>query len=400
MAIKKSDWIVLASSTSFCIFLFLMVDFFYSKQINKRQLVGRTEKAGISFQYENGFYDLNKSVSTKGSWGKNVGFDVFINNFGFRDKGLKANYSKNNPASILFLGDSFTWGGIGGWEDGYVYKVIKETGMNSINGGVFSWSPTPYLYQYKKVANSNLLKKNGLIVLAVDISDVKGEASIWTDDDRKPYPAMLNHKTDSISNLNSPFKNISLIFKKIINIPPKLNNLTCGTRFNLTAFVRKGLGTCPSSPEIQNSYRKIINLDISAFTWKSSDKLSNSFKPLGVKEGLEKVKRKSLEIGLEAKKNSHSVLLVSYPWPAQIALEQKEINWTNFLKEICIDMKNTCIGVADVTDSFLKKSKNNQSWYKTYYVNGDVHLNSKGNQVMSNIISPYVIEYFDKKNKL
>ena len=31
--------------------------------------------------------------------------------------------------------------------------------MISINGGVFSWSPTPYLYQYRKIANSNLLKK-------------------------------------------------------------------------------------------------------------------------------------------------------------------------------------------------------------------------------------------------
>ena len=399
MRLNKSDLIALTSSTAFCVFLFLIFDFFYSKQINKQQLAGRTEETAFIKKYDNGFYDLNKSVSFKGSWGKNTGFDVFINNFGFRDKSLKANYSKDNPASILFLGDSFTWGGIGVWEDGYVSKVIKDTGFNSINGGVFSWSPTPYLYQYKKIANSNLLKKNGLIVLAVDISDVQDEASSWTDDDIKPYPAKINHQTDSNSSLNNQSREIIVILNKITNAPSRLNHLTCGPKFNLTAFARKAIGTCPSSSELRNSFKEIIKIDRSAFTWKTSDKLSFSYHPLGVKEGLEKVRRKSLEIGLEAKKNSHSVLLVSYPWPAQIALEQKEINWTDFLKDICIEMNYTCIGVADVTNEILKKSKNNTSWYEKYYINGDVHLNSEGNQIMSNIISPYVIEYFNKNKR-
>jgi len=229
---------------------------------------------------------------------------------------------------------------------------------------------------------------------------VQDEATTWTDDDIKPYPAKINHQKDFNSSLNNQHRNIiSKILNKITNASRRFNNLTCGPQFNLTAFARKTIGTCPSSSEMRNSFEEIIKIDRSAFTWKNSDKLSLSYEPLGVKEGLKKVRRKILEIGIEAKMNSHSVLLVSYPWPAQIALEQKEINWTDFLKNICIDMKDRCIGVADVTNEILKKSKDNPTWYEKYYVIDDVHLNSQGNQVMSNIISPYVIEYFKNNER-
>lgn len=204
----------------------------------------------------------------------------------------------------------------------------------------------------------------------------------------------LNVKNNSQSVINR----LSLkIFKKIINSPNTINYWTCRPEFNLTAHIRKALRTCPPSTAVRNSLEEIINIDRSAFTWKNKSLLSYGYFPLGVEEGLRKVRSKTIEIGLNAKKNDHKMLLVSYPWPAQIAYEQSKLNWTKFLGEICSQLKSTCIGTADVTNAIKKISKKDPNWYTNYYVNGDVHLNPNGNEVMSKVISFHVKNYFNKK---
>ena len=77
-------------SALFCIFFFIVFDLIYSKVINKKNFIGSDSK--LTKLFNNGFYDLSENYSNKGSWGNNIGFDIYINEYGFRDYSPQAKY--------------------------------------------------------------------------------------------------------------------------------------------------------------------------------------------------------------------------------------------------------------------------------------------------------------------
>ncbi len=133
--------------------IFNYFDGIYSKKIISEKLKGRIigKDDFPADELALGWYSLKKNFKGKGSWGPELNFDVISNQYGFRSKNPEAKYSKNKPADILFLGDSGTFGAMGPWEYNFVGQYSESTNSNIINGGLFSYSLTPYLYQYKKV---------------------------------------------------------------------------------------------------------------------------------------------------------------------------------------------------------------------------------------------------------
>ena len=64
------------------------------------------------------------------------------------------------------------------------------------------------------------------------------------------------------------------------------------------------------------------------------------------------------------------------------------------LKEICKEMVDNCIGIADVSKEIEYLSRKQKNWYSKYFIKGDIHLSEEGNRVMARIIKPFLIEFF------
>ena len=122
--------------------------------------------------------------------------------------------------------------------------------------------------------------------------------------------------------------------------------------------------------------------------------MKDYYYPHGVDGGLSKAKQKILQIGNLAKKNNHSILLVSYPWPAQLAFKKEEIDWSLYLKDICKEIGRNCIALADITKEMQLISKYDKKIYSKFFIEGDVHLSKKGNKIMAKFIQPYITKYF------
>lgn len=122
----------------------------------------------------NGFYELEENCVGKTAWG-GTRYDIFTDEYGFR-VGSQTKRDAPRLRSLLFLGDSFVFGINGGWQDTFVGMVESALPMDNVfNGGVTSYSPTPYLYTLTKTYKRHI--KPNVIISAVDISDVQDEAA-------------------------------------------------------------------------------------------------------------------------------------------------------------------------------------------------------------------------------
>ena len=80
--------------------------------------------------------------------------------------------------------------------------------------------------------------------------------------------------------------------------------------------------------------------------------------------------------------------LLIYPWPAQILYEESVFSWIEYVNRVCSLSK--CDGVINTIDIFKKFSQTHKDWYKELYVNGDIHFNKIGNEMISDAIIYYL----------
>ena len=132
----------------------------------------------------------------------------------------------------------------------------------------------------------------------------------------------------------------------------------------------------------------ILNTSRSAFTWSSfnnlniykateGDNLTRGYLPLGVEGGLIKIEKNLRALKDLIDENKGKLIIFTYPWPAQIAYADK-FNWINYVNNICIEI--SCNAFIDVIEEMREYSTENDNWYKELFINGDIHLNSFGNE--------------------
>ena len=127
---------------------------------------------------EAGWYEMKRSFRGRDFWGAAV-YPVRTDQYGFRvdeEGGEQA-----RPADVVFLGDSFTYGVNGPWRETYVGMFASASPLTVANAAIPGQSPTAYLYRYKQALAEAALKPRHTVVVGLDISDVRDEASVWMD---------------------------------------------------------------------------------------------------------------------------------------------------------------------------------------------------------------------------
>jgi hypothetical protein len=350
--------------------LFLTFDFFFGARILNMpdKVISLEEKPYL--RGTNGWYELKPNFKGYDQFGPRI-YPVETSAYGSR---INPGSVVNESYEIVFLGDSFVYGVNGPWDETFVGMFEGATKKKILNGGVGSYSPTAYLYQYRKFLDQGLLKRNHTIILALDISDVQDESGIWIDGDlskgqKNPTP---RYRDEHLKTKEQEFKEPTGLRKFIAE------------RFPLMRLIYRYFRQKIFYPQ-----RDLTNLPRSAFThvdWRYLD-TKEAFKPPhegyapgGVQGGLARIEKKLMEIANLAKEQDANLYILIYPWPAQLVQPDK-FSWPAFVDRVCI--KISCSGVINLFPLFSELAKSVKNFQTEFYFSWDIHFNVTGNRVVA-----------------
>ena len=319
---------------------------------------------------DNGWYELKKNFKGTDRFG-NRQFPVETTDKGFRKK---VGSSEPSQYELIFLGDSFTYGVNGPWEETFVGNFSEYTELTVLNGGVPSYSLTPYLHRYKEIIQNDLASQGHKVVVAVDISDVQDEAGYWIDGASHPEkrPAELKFKlTESYKSVQyeSPLRRI-------------FPNVAKAYGFVKYELLGGFFGRDSSNLDHPRSGFTYLDWNILDKTFPYEN--PPGYKPLGVQKGLGRVEKKLIEISSLVSENHGQMYILIYPWPSQLIHEDK-FDFEDFIEETC--NKVECSGVISLFPEFRKLQQSDPNWLSKYYHVWDVHFSKSGNKVIAKKLS-------------
>jgi hypothetical protein len=200
--------------------LFLVIDFTYSKffLINAKKI-----KTNINIKHKIFHHHLLPNSKEIQGGGLHPKFKLITNSLGFRDSKVREiDLKKKNR--LVFIGDSFTFGVLLNYEytvPGLADIYFRGKGIEVLNAGVSSYSPSIYYYKTKFFIEQGL--KFSHLVVFMDISDIEDEAIVYVVDKQNksiktnPEYIKTNSKKKPIqkSNVN---KNLKYTFKEFLEL--------------------------------------------------------------------------------------------------------------------------------------------------------------------------------------
>ena len=143
---------------------------------------------GVMVQTSSTIYhhDLLPMKESIAGWGP-YRYPLITNSLGFKDSSTREIILDPDESRILIIGDSFTEGVGVPFEQtfaGQIKDAFRPHGIDVLNAGVSSYSPTIYYRKIRYLLEDVGLKFDWLAVF-IDISDIEDEASIYTLDDNQ-----------------------------------------------------------------------------------------------------------------------------------------------------------------------------------------------------------------------
>lgn len=305
--------------------------------------------------YHHGMYPLMNSL---GKWEPGYEHNIYpvkTNSLGFRDIKRREVLLKTDRKRAVLIGDSFTEGVGCSFEEtfaGIIYEHFKEHDIEILNAAAVSYSPKLYYLKMKY-----FIEKRGLeldhLYLFLDVSDIQDEVVYEYFSPGEPS--------------NKLFHAVSRFFFKHSYIYMKLK-----LRYN---YIQK------------NPYH-----ERSSF-WGGVDrfyKLKSEW-TLNEKE-FERWGEKGLDLALKymdklhrlLEKNNITLHLSIHPWPDQIFSRQLESVHVESWRDFCSKRDVEFINLFPL---FINE-KNTRKVYRNYFIDGDVHWNAEGHELVADHIIP------------
>ena len=346
------SWIkVVAIQLVIGIGLFFGLDYLYSN----------TRTPSVEF----GFHILHKvfhhsmaeSFDGFGQWGDNK-YRVCTDMNGFKASCNQVESSRKS-FDVAFIGDSFTEAVSMTYEDSFVGMFAENNpSLHVANLGVSSYSPTIYLAKVRWLLEHGYMFNH--LYVFVDISDIQDESIYSTGVTGNVYGK------ESINSDSQLF-----LLKQFVTDNFKLFKLGCLKIKNLW-----------SNEEAQAKHQSVFKMQRSEWTY---EKNSSAYGVLGVDGSIKKATDKMIELYGLLEEHDISMSIGVYPWPAQLAEIEKvptQINrqveiWKSFCQQRCEKFVNLFPAYRGlISDHGLDVV------YDQYFIDGDVHFNKMGNQLV------------------
>ena len=100
-----------------------------------------------------------------------------------------------------------------------------------------------------------------------------------------------------------------------------------------------------------------------------------------IEKGLIKIEKKIIEMSKTAKQLKSEFYIIIMPWPDTLNFGQKIFNWEKFNQDLCI--KSECSKLINLFPKFKDLKQVDNNWLKILYLNNDIHLTRKGNEIVA-----------------
>jgi lysophospholipase L1-like esterase len=400
--------ILLGASASF-----LALDYLAAQVIKRQAALSWREAMTASKARERDFrsqselfhHALRPNRSALSSWGGRE-YLVVTNALGLRDR-TKREVSKIPKARrILFLGDSFTEA-IGIEYDrsfvGLVDQELHPQGVEVLNGGVASYSPTIYLRRAQYLLESMGLEVDEIIVF-VDVSDAQDDALYYRLDEANT----VKRRCDKVATILEIDRQVRHDVRRFFedfdaDRPEQIKEkwragswdeiATCEDeyrtaleqlpfrirfadhwRFNSVVFQTLNgvyndwiVGHQPNDLFARDSHSGVRAL------WSADEELFNSYG----RDGSARMTENMDKVLSLAKKHRAKLTLAIYPWPHQLAKPKPDHYrslWQRWSRERGVEL-------IDYYSDFTREPPS--MVYAKYFIQGDVHWNRMGHEIIA-----------------
>lgn len=359
---------------SFVVFVVWVADFVVAQLYFGKQQKMADEKQAKSFRTESEYYhhDLRANKQGQDLWGDST-YEMATNSLGFKDVSVREVSLKATKKRILFMGDSFTEGiGLPYRQTfaGIFAEAVKDS-IDVLNAGCVSYSPKLYYLKTKHLIEKTKLQFDELFVF-IDISDIQDE-TVYVSFVAKD--SMLQKAEQA---QNQVVANNSIANKQTTNTQTKGTKNTLSSFFNFAklfpdfnnnSLIFYALHSRFSPPD--NSQKQYYE---ERPNWTLNDSIYQKWGIKGVALAQENMKK----LVVLCNQNQIKLTIAIYPWSQQV--KQRDVNskqvqiWTQFAAANQLQLINF------FPDFINEESTDYETFYKKYYIAGDVHWNEAGNK--------------------
>ena len=292
-------------------------------------------------------HDLRPSVSTPASWGKK--YRVHTNSLGFRDRETREVDRETDAPRILIIGDSFAEGVRVNFDEtvaGILAAHFRPQGIDVLNAGVSSYSPTIYQRKMRYLLDEIHLRVSQVLVL-LDVSDIE--------DDAKAYRVDADGNVDSQRSPGSKLIEILKAWQREYSILYGL----------LRLFESSPAGPASGRNASVNNPRA---------RWTLDEELYRSFGERGLRVAAQRMD----ELADLLHRHRIPLTLVVYPWPTQIFYQDWDSIHVRFWRDWS---RRQGAQFIDLFPGFLSEdAEENERTIRDLFIRDDFHWNEAGHR--------------------
>lgn len=305
-------------------------------------------------------HDLRPSIRARTQWGERR-YEILTNSLAFRDGAIRQIAARGDRRRVLLLGDSFTEGVGVTWEESFAGRLARAFGgdVEILNAGVIGYSPKIYRLKTEYLLERVKLEFDELFVF-IDMSDIPNELiyAVWEPSDREPPPSPPPGPWSELRRRSLVLRTIDRAIET--RRPPVAWNFH-GMPFadDLDALVLR-------DPEFDDREH-----------WTLAYKYA--------RPGMDLAAANMGALASLCEARGLPLTIVIYPWPANILageLEHPQVGlWRAFAAE-------RGLRFVDLFPAFIRDGADPRKTIARYFIDGDVHWNAAGHQLVAREIAP------------
>jgi len=348
----------------YCIALWLAFDLVYSNAIVATNTKAEPTSRAKSVIFHHG---LQPNFDGIEGWGP-FRYRFATNNLGLRDETVRDVPMHFDGRRIILIGDSFTEGSGLPFEKTFAGMLAlspsaRQNKTEVLNAGVVSYSPVIY---YKKIKHLlDIGVRFDEVVAFPDISDVQDEATSYfcIDEDVKYRQYCREDSSHEISR--------SKLLSNFV-VTHRVQSLA------KNAIVQWRGG---------HAAKVMHRLPRSGWTIPGFD-VGNHYAPLGIEGGITRGLQNMQLLGDLLKSRGISLRLVVYPWPMQLAKDDRNSRHVAMWRDFCA---RNCRDFINLFPTFFNEKDMHSDWYERLFIVGDVHFSAEGNKLVFRAVAKRLI---------
>ncbi|GJL64929.1 MAG: hypothetical protein NPIRA04_35830 [Nitrospirales bacterium] len=288
-------------------------------------------------------------------WG-HLSSPLYTNSLGFKDREIRQVPLTSSKFRILFIGDSFTEGIGIDYEKtfvGLIDAALMQQNIEVLNAAVSSYSPMIYFKKVEYLLETVKLDFDHLLVF-LDISDIEDEVQRY--DLRDGRVVGLMSQTSRIKEFVYEYTGL-------------MKNI-----WTLAVTLQKTLS--PTHEDLRSDEERRYGINQERSLWTVNDAM---FEEYG-RRGLEKAQHHMDLLYQLLQRHQKEMTIAAYPWPDQIVHKDLHSRQARFWQEWA---QKHSVNFFNFFPLFISPESDAKKVLGQYFIEGDVHWNEQGHNLMA-----------------